>query len=136
MGKVAGAMFVSSLPIILKKMQAAEIRVMKQAVNALRNETIRTLSGERHGKRYKVPKTKHRYYTASRPGEPPAVRLSDLKGSIRGRVEASLFDVEGQVGTPHDYGRILELRMDRVWLELSSRKATPEIKRILGSRWF
>lgn len=136
MGKVAGAVFVSSLPLILKKMEAAEIRVMKEAVNVLRNETIRTLSGERHGKRYKVPRTKHQYYTASRAGEPPAVRLGDLKGSVHGRVEASLFDVEGQVGTRYDYGRILETRMDRVWLELSARKAMPEVKRTLGSRWF
>lgn len=136
MGKVAGALFVSSLPIVLKKMQAAEIRVMKEAVNAGRKEVIETLRGARHGKRYKVPKTKHKYYTASRPGEPPAAPTGRMRGSIRGRVEATLFDVEGQVGTPLDYPRILELKRDREWLSVGIKKALPEIKRILRSRWF
>jgi len=136
MGKVAGAMFISSLPMILKKMEAASKKKMQQAVNAGRKEVIETLRGARHGKRYKVPKTKHKYYTASRPGEPPAAPTGRMRGSIRGRVKASLFDVEGQVGTPLDYPRRLEMKMDREWLSVGIKKALPEIKRILGSRWF
>ena len=136
MGKVAGAMFVSSLPLILKKIEAAEMRVMKQAVDAGRNEVIETLRGDRHGERRKVPGTKQKYYTASRPGEPPAAPTGRMRGSVRGRVKSTLFDVEGQVGTPLDYPRRLEMEMDRIWLALGMRKALPRIKRILGSRWF
>jgi len=136
MGKVAGAMFVSSLPIILKKMRAAEIRVMKQAVNAAHEEVVKVLRGDRHGHTYKKPGTKHQYYTASKPGEPPAAPTGRMRGSVRGRVKSSLFGVEGQVGTPLDYPRRLEMEMDRVWLALGMRKAKPKIKRILGSRWF
>lgn len=55
--------------------------------NELRNSALLVLRGQRHGRRYKVPGTYRRqkdrktgkmrngrYYTASAPGEPPAVR--------------------------------------------------------------
>lgn len=41
--------------------------------NEMRNSVMTTLRGQRHGRIYRVPNTK-RYYTASAPGEPPAVR--------------------------------------------------------------
>lgn len=136
MGKVAGAMFISSLPIVLKKMQAAQTRVMKEAVNAAHEEVVKVLRGARHGERRKVPGTKYKFYTASRPGEPPAAPTGRHRASVHGRVEASLFDVEGQLGTALDYPRILELYMDRIWLALGMKRALPLVKRILGSKWF
>ena len=58
-----------------------------KAANELRNASLNVLRGQRHGRRYKVPGTYRRqrdktdgkmkngrYYTASAPGEPPAVR--------------------------------------------------------------
>lgn len=65
-----------------------------QASNELRNSSLSVLRGGRGGRRYKVPgtyrrqrdkvsgKTKRgRYYTASAPGEPPAMRTGTFRRS-------------------------------------------------------
>lgn len=44
-----------------------------RASNELRNAALEVLKGQRGGRRYRVPGT-GAYYTASAPGEPPAVR--------------------------------------------------------------
>lgn len=64
------------------------------AANELRNASQLVLRGQRHGRRYKVPGTYRRqrdktdgkmkngrYYTASAPGEPPAVRTGAFRMS-------------------------------------------------------
>lgn len=51
-----------------------------QASNELRNSALLVLRGQRHGRRYRVPGTKA-YYTASAPGEPPAVRTGAFRNS-------------------------------------------------------
>lgn len=43
------------------------------AANELRNSSLEILRGQRNGRRYRVP-GKKTYYTASAPGEPPAMR--------------------------------------------------------------
>ena len=63
-----------------------------RAANELRNSALIVLRGQRHGRRYKVPGTYRRqrdktdgkmkngrYYTASAPGEPPAVRTGTFR---------------------------------------------------------
>ena len=65
-----------------------------RASNELRNSALIVLRGQRSGRRYKVPGTYRRqrdktdgkmkngrYYTASAPGEPPAVRTGKFRGS-------------------------------------------------------
>lgn len=64
------------------------------AANVLRNKAQLVLRGQRSGRRYKVPGTyrrqkdpldgkmkRGRYYTASAPGEPPAVRTGTFRAS-------------------------------------------------------
>lgn len=51
-----------------------------RAANQLRNAALNVLRGQRHGRLYKKPGTKT-YYTASAPGEPPAVRTGMLRMS-------------------------------------------------------
>lgn len=51
-----------------------------RASNHLRNAALNVLRGQRSGRRYKKPHTKT-YYTASAPGEPPAVRTGMLRMS-------------------------------------------------------
>lgn len=64
------------------------------AANELRNSALMVLRGQRSGRRYKVPGTYRRqrdkvtgemrngrYYTASAPGEPPAVRTGTFRNS-------------------------------------------------------
>lgn len=50
------------------------------AANELRNAALVVLKGQRSGRRYRVPGTKS-YYTASAPGEPPAVRTGAYRSS-------------------------------------------------------
>lgn len=63
-----------------------------RAANELRNSALIVLRGQRSGRRYKIPgthrlqmdkstgKKRHgRYYTASAPGEPPAVRTGNFR---------------------------------------------------------
>lgn len=51
-----------------------------RAANELRNSALMVLRGQRGGRRYRVPGTK-RHYTASAPGEPPAVRTGTFRNS-------------------------------------------------------
>lgn len=54
-----------------------------RAANELRNSALNVLRGQRSGKKYRKPFTKKATYTASAPGEPPAVRSGDLRRSWR-----------------------------------------------------
>lgn len=51
-----------------------------RAANELRNASQLVLRGQRSGRRYRVPGTR-RHYTASAPGEPPAVRTGAFRAS-------------------------------------------------------
>ena len=98
------------------------------AANELRNASQKVLRGQRTGRRYKVPGTykrqkdkvtgkmrNGRYYTASAPGEPPAVRTGVFRmswqptarvvyGSYISRIESDVRTDNGQ----HNLGQILE----------------------------
>lgn len=99
-----------------------------RAANELRNSAIIVLRGQRSGRRYKVPGTyrrqrdktdgkmkRGRYYTASAPGEPPAVRTGAFRdswqptaqivlGSYISRIESDVRTDNGQ----YNLGEILE----------------------------
>lgn len=51
-----------------------------RVANELRNSALDVLRGQRSGRRYRVPGTKA-YYTASAPGEPPAMRTGNYRRS-------------------------------------------------------
>lgn len=55
----------------------------------LRNSAMKVLSGHRSGRRYKKPYTRNAYYTASAPGEPPAVRTGILRMSWNPKEESN-----------------------------------------------
>lgn len=98
------------------------------AANELRNSALIVLRGQRNGRRYKVPGThrrqrdkvdgkmkRGRYYTASAPGEPPAVRTGTFRrswqpsthkmfGSYISRIESDVRTEDGR----HLLGEILE----------------------------
>lgn len=105
-----------------------------QAANELRNSALMVLRGQRSGRRYKVPGTYRRqrdkvtgkmrngrYYTASAPGEPPAVRLGHFRmswqpeahvvfGSYISRISSDRRTDNGR----HNLGEILENGTDRM----------------------
>lgn len=57
-----------------------------RAANELRNAAIDVLSGQGGGRRYKIPHVGG-YYTASAPGQPPAVRTGAFRNSWQPGVE-------------------------------------------------
>ena len=83
--------------IVNKTVEEIEQKAMKrgyQAANVLTNEVKKVLSGQRSGRIYKVKKTGGKskksgvVYTASAPGEPPAVRFGTLRTSFKRRTYA------------------------------------------------
>lgn len=129
------------------------------AANELRNSALIVLRGQRHGRRYKVPGTYRRqrdktdgkmkngrYYTASAPGEPPAVRTGNFRnswqvsqtpvreifGSYNARIESDLRTDDGK----HLLGEVLEdgtRRMaPRPYIERTLEHAEPKIVRIFS----
>lgn len=130
------------------------------AANELRNAALLVLRGQRSGRRYKVPgtfakqtdkasgKTKNgRYYTASAPGEPPAVRTGVFRmswqpsahvvfGSYISRIESEARTDNGR----YNLGEILENGTSRMaprpHHERILEKAQPEIEKIYNRPYF
>lgn len=133
--------------------QQMEARSYK-AANELRNAALLVLRGQRSGRRYKVPGTYRRqidratgtmrngrYYTASAPGEPPAVRTGAFRlswkpsahvvfGSYISRIES---DIQTENGG-YNLGEILEKGTKRMaprpYKDRILDKAEPEITKI------
>ena len=91
-----------------------------RAANELRNASLLVLRGKRSGRVYRVPNTK-RHYTASAPGEAPAVRTGVFRMSwtpnthveVRGSTYAVVSEVESKVKTDngkHLLGEIIRIR--------------------------
>ena len=130
------------------------------AANELRNASQLVLRGQRHGRRYKVPGTYRRqrdkvdgkmkngrYYTASAPGEPPAVRTGAFRmswqptarvvfGSYISRIESDIKTDNGR----YTLGEILEegtVRMaPRPYQDAILEKAEKPIVRIYSQPYF
>lgn len=130
------------------------------AANELRNASQLVLRGQRHGRRYKVPGTykrqrdkvdgkmkNGRYYTASAPGEPPAVRTGAFRmswqpsasvvyGSYISRIESDLRTDNDQ----HTLGQILEEGTNRMaprpYKDRILEKAEPAIYKIYKQPYF
>lgn len=116
--------------------------------NELRNASLLVLRGQRSGRKYRVPGTK-RYYTASAPGEPPAVRTGVFRmswqpkslvenGAYISRVESSVRTDNGR----YLLGEILEdgtpgsQMAPRPHHEKIQAKAEPAIVRIYNQPYF
>jgi len=112
---------------------------MFAAAQEVRNEVLETLSGNRTGRTYKVPGTQVTY-TASAPGEPPAVQTGQLRNSVTAVVETEGKSVKGIVGTELMKGLWLEKgtrnMAPRPWLERSFESSLDRVKEILSRRWF
>jgi hypothetical protein len=112
---------------------------MLEAAILVRNQTVDTLSGQRTGRTYRVPGTK-KLYTASAPGEPPAVQLGDLRKSVKFGVEKEGESVVGYVGTDLIKGPMLEFGTKRMaarpWLRVSFEKSLVKVKEVFMRVWF
>lgn len=124
---------------VAKKIAKTSEDRMLEAVFEVRNTVLETLSGTRTGRVYRVPGTM-KEYTASSPGQPPAVQLGDLKKSVKGGVEKEGKDVVGFVGSELPKASMLEYGTSRMaarpWLRLSFEKSLDKVKEIMVRTWF
>jgi len=144
--------FISHRTEAVASIRDAAARRMEAACIEVKNTTKETLSGQRHGKVYKVPTTGRGRigegrsiagtgvrYTASAPGEAPAIRLGGLRASVDYTVSGSGTRLTGDVGTPLKYGAPLEYGSlhisPRPWLKKSFEKSVGRILEIWGRKW-
>jgi hypothetical protein len=130
--------FVSNLPMALSLIETANMKALSSAALVGRNKIVENLSGTRTGRKYKVPGTQT-YYTASAPGEYPAVATGLLRESIQWRV--SRDDAKVGALTKVEYADALEGRPGeppgiRPFLKKSLDEAKAEMKAKLAERWF
>lgn len=117
-----------------------------RAANELRNASQLVLRGQRSGRRYRVPGT-NRYYTASAPGEPPAVRTGVFRmswqpsahvifGSYISRIESTARTDNGR----YLLGELLEngtsKMAPRPHQDRILEKAEPDIVKIYSDSYF
>jgi hypothetical protein len=123
---------------IIKNLEQDGAQRMLQAVNEVRNITLETLSGTRTGREYKVPGTQVTY-TASAPGEPPAVATGELRQSVSTAVEGQGRDVIGYVGSDSKHAAPMEYGTKNIaprpWLRPSFEKALDKVKEILSRKY-
>ncbi len=131
--------FVSNLKDVIGKIDETAKARMNEAVNTVRNHAVETLSGSRSGKTYKVPGTQTTY-TASAPGEPPAVQTGELSQSIATEVEGEGRDIVGRVGTDKKQGLMTEFgtknMAPRPWLRPSFERQESKVREIFIKQWF
>lgn len=124
---------------VVKSIEDTAAKRMAEATQAVRTQVLETLSGNRSGRTYYVPGTK-RTYTASSPGEPPAIATSELFKSISTAVEGVARTIIGLVGTDKIQGKMTEFgtrnMAPRPWLKISFEKSLGKVKSIFGRKWF
>ena len=113
--------FINILPDLLAILPDEVESRTQAAATLIEGEVKEILTGQRSGRRYKVPATS-RTWQASRPFEPPAVRTGELRRKYRGFVKGSGIYSEGFVGSPTIYSK---------WLEFGTRKmaARPHLRK-------
>ena len=117
-----------------------------RAANEMRNASLEILRGQGGGRRYRVPGTKA-YYTASAPGQPPAVRTGAFRiswqpsahvmfGSYISRIESHRRTDNGR----YNLGELLEggtsKMAPRPHHDKIVEKAMPKIERIYNEPYF
>ena len=116
-----------------------------RSANELRNASLLVLRGQRNGRRYRVPATR-KYYTASAPGEPPAVRTGVFRMSWQpkalqrgGDTYRSLIESRTKANG-YVLGALLEDGTShmaaRPHHDAIKQKALPKIKRIYKEDYF
>lgn len=110
----------------------------------LRNAAILTLRGQGKGRVYRVPGTRKKY-TASAPGDVPAVRTGAYRGAWRSSSRTTADSVIARVENPTMVGRynlgvLLEngtrKMANRPHLDKIKDKALPKVRRIFNEPYF
>ncbi|PFR83303.1 HK97-gp10 family putative phage morphogenesis protein [Bacillus cereus] len=125
----------SNMEQVKTRINAMCVEKVTAASIHLQNQVKKNLTGSRSGKQYKIPHTS-RKYTASKPGEAPAVRTGDLLNSIKYNVKRSQSEVLGAVGSDLKKAIWLETGTShmeaRPFLLKTFEKERRELKRMMG----
>ena len=128
---------------VAKKVTAIGVEMRSRAVRgsrALKTAELQVLRGQRGGKVYKKPHKKT-HYTASAPGEPPAIRDHKLRPSFRpvglGGNSSGGLSVNIAIETDTHYAGYLENGTSKMaarpYVEKIKQEALPEITAIFGA---
>ncbi len=85
-------------------------KIVNAAALEVRNEAVQSMRGPKSGRTYRLPHSK-RTYTASAPGEAPAIPHGTLRSSIQVEFVSKMHR---RVGSNEPYARTLELGGRRV----------------------
>ena len=150
--------FTSNLSNVNQMLSATALLRMNQVVHHLVDKTKETLTGQRHGRRYIIPGLKtimarqaksgrklslaqrnKRKYTASAPGEAPAVLFGHLRNSIKYKVVGRGLKLTGIVGSKLEKAPWLEFGTSKMaarpFLRPTYEKERGFIKKILKRGW-
>lgn len=123
--------------IITSLMQESKQRAVLCA-NIMRNQILQGMAAPHHGKTRRVPGTS-RTYTASAPGEYPAIRTGLLRSSVKYYIAtARSGKVTVALGSNVEYGEMLEgARGDglRPWISKAYYEVRPKLQEVLTRRW-
>ncbi|MCK9355737.1 MAG: hypothetical protein M0R22_01090 [Dehalococcoidia bacterium] len=114
--------FKSNLPAVTAAFERAGKAAMTAGIENMRGMTVKNLKQAGTGRTYRVPGTQ-RTYTASAPGEFPAVRLGTLSGpaGVETEVKTDGTSVTASIGSRVKYGLYLEKKPaskgGRPWLK-------------------
>lgn len=101
--------FKSYLHQVQRAIDEATREGMEIGIENMRGLVVRNLKQQGHGRIYRIPGPK-RDYTASAPGEYPAVRLAILSGpgGVETKVSTTATGIEARIGSRHKFGLALE----------------------------
>lgn len=136
---------------VVKEVQNQAISRQYSASNELRNAALNVLSGQRSGRRYRILHTGKRgvkssgtYYTASSPGEAPAVRRGNLRSLWQTRPtviqDGADMTVKPGIYSPVSYNKYLDNHFgngaprkkiaERPYVDAIKKRAMPNILKI------
>jgi hypothetical protein len=120
---------------ILKDLTLTMTQRMKLAVELVKSNVVRNIS--RPVTKGTGPRGGRVITDRSKPGEFPKADTTLLMKSIFGevKVDRANGNIDGFIGTPLDYGVILELRMNRSFLKRTLDEEQERIKKVLGKSW-
>ncbi len=112
--------------------RGAVLRVTR-AMALIQKHIIRNMETAKHGRTYIIPGT-GRSYTASAPGEYPAVRTGDLIKGLATFVTVEGGKVKGSIGSSAPYSKIVEQM--RPWLSRSFLETKSSVTTLMRTgRW-
>jgi hypothetical protein len=130
------SVFQTNMPAVVGAISEGALKALRAAADIGRNATLVNLSGMRTGIVYQLPGHPGTYYTASAPGEYPAIANATLRESVKIIQEGDGF----LFGTDVEHGLTLEkkdpLHGGREWLRPSLEGVRKEMEAAVGTRWF